>query len=285
MGGSYLSDLCSMYQKDKFFTGFVPEELLTYACELFPLSKKETVTALLNCSMGSKAKSFVMFTSKGLYWKRFGEQEGCVTWEAFTDIQSIKSTDDYEIWFDGVEAFDVGFSSYPADLLAELLRIIQQFLSENGLDLLTEPRIDHVSVSASELREISILFQNSHDKMFGLTNGLLVGNEISEKREVRLRKRLHIPKDQEMISFWSTFPVKQTDGITLTDKGIYFSDPFLRLFYPWHVFKETPVMLKDQELIVGKKNVIQLLENLMPAKDVFAFLEQVKRRISAVTSW
>ncbi len=29
MGGSYLSDLCSMYQKDKFFTGFVPDELLT----------------------------------------------------------------------------------------------------------------------------------------------------------------------------------------------------------------------------------------------------------------
>ncbi|MCY9270707.1 hypothetical protein MOF24_02985 [Bacillus inaquosorum] len=61
MGGSYLSDLCSMYQKDKFFTGFVPEELLTYACELFPLSEKETVTALLNCSMGNKAKSFVMY--------------------------------------------------------------------------------------------------------------------------------------------------------------------------------------------------------------------------------
>lgn len=40
MGGSYLSDLCSMYQKDKFFTGFVPEELLTYAYSRYRRKKR-----------------------------------------------------------------------------------------------------------------------------------------------------------------------------------------------------------------------------------------------------
>lgn len=37
-------------------------------------------------------------------------------------------------------------------------------------------------------------------------------------------------------------------------------------------------MLKDQELIVGKKNVIQLLENLMPAKGRICFFRTNKTK-------
>nr|WP_275007713.1 hypothetical protein [Niallia taxi] len=72
-----------------------------------------------------------------------------------------------------------------------------------------------------------------------------------------------------------------TNGIVITETGVYFAKEFLRIYYPWHIFKEISLIFDDEkkELLINGRNVINLSCSIIDGNDINLFLKQLRRHL------
>lgn len=182
-----------------------------------------------------------------------------------------------EINFDHEKVFLLGGgSNYPATLFIELLVCIRDYLREHSIDALLKEHPLPSYTTTNELKNTCTLFEK-YEEAFEINNGLVVGDHISEKTNKKITEHFNLPLNNRIIGFLSTFSLKKMDGIIISEDGVYFRETFVSLYYPWYVFRNLPLHLSLDELIVGKNNIFHLTHCNMENSEVLLLLRNLQQ--------
>jgi hypothetical protein len=278
---NYLTELCLMYQQDKFYIEEIPSSILSKANKRFEIPNNEEVIAFLDCTILGSGKMGIYFTDKGLRWRSLGNGLGNIEWTEFSEVKQI-TQNEVEIYFDQRKVFLIGGgTTYPIPLFIELLTSIRDFLKEYSHELLIKQKNVSSSVTYNDLKNISTLFEK-YEEAFEPNNGLLVDKHISSELKKKVIKYFNLQANKEIVAFLCTFPLKKTDGIIICENGIYFRETFISLYYPWYVFGTLPLYLSSDELIIGKDNIFHLTHAKMESKEILLFLKKLQEYVNSV---
>lgn len=75
---------------------------------------------------------------------------------------------------------------------------------------------------------------------------------------------------------------KKTDGIVICENGIYLKETFISLYYPWYVFRNLPLYLLEDGLVIGKENVFHLTHSKMKGSEILLFLKKLQKHANSV---
>jgi len=75
---------------------------------------------------------------------------------------------------------------------------------------------------------------------------------------------------------------RSATGILVCKSGIYFRENFVSLYFPWYIFRNTPITLISYELEIGKGNRFHIRDCGMPSKEILLFLKKLQQKINMV---
>ncbi|WP_456364756.1 hypothetical protein C1N73_28310 (plasmid) [Priestia aryabhattai] len=274
---NHLSELCYKYQQDKLYGEEVPHSILLKSQKRFNLLTEEKAIAYLDTTILGSGKNGIYFTDYGIRYRSLGGKPGSISWEDFANVNDISVYNNVEVNFDHEKVFLLGGgSNYPATLFIELLVVIRDYLREHSVELLLKAYSLPSYTTTNEIKNTCTLFEK-YDKAFEINNGLVVGGHISEKTNEKLKEHFNLRPDNHIIAFLSTFSLKKMDGIIISEEGIYFKETFVSLYYPWYVFRNLPLHLSLDELIIGKNNIFHLTHCNMDNSEVLLFLRNLQQ--------
>lgn len=275
---NHLSELCYKYQQDKLYGEEVPRSILLKSQKRFNLLTEEKAIAYLDTTILGSGKNGIYFTDYGIKYRSLAGKPGNISWEDFAKVNDISIHNNIEVYFDYEKVFLLGGgSNYPTMLFIELLVSIRDYLREYSIESLLKERSLPAYTTTNEIKNTCTLFEK-YDKAFESNNGLVVGEHISEKTNEKLSEHFNIPMDTHIIAFLSTFfPFKKMDGIIISGEGIYFKETFVSLYYPWYVFRNLPLHLSLDELIIGKNNSFHLMHCNMDNSEALLLLRNLQQ--------
>ncbi|NGY88679.1 hypothetical protein F6Y05_37460 [Bacillus megaterium] len=274
---NHLSELCYKYQQDKLYGEEVPHSTLLKLQKKFNLLAGENVIAYLDTTILGSGKNGICFTDYGIRYRSLGGKQGNTSWEDFINVDNISVDNNVEFYFNHEKVFLLGGgSNYPATLFIELLVNIRDYLREHSIESLLKEHSLPSYTATNEIKNICTLFEN-YDKSFEINNGLVVGEHISKKTYEKQIEHFNLRPNNHIIAFLSTFSLKKMDGIIISGEGIYFKETFVSLYYPWYVFRNLPLHLSLDELIIGKNNIFHLTHCNMDNSEVLLFLRNLQQ--------
>lgn len=271
-----LEDIIAKYQQTDFFYRYIPEKIMKHINEKFDLPSDERVMAFLSCFL---KKNGVCFTEKGIYWRLIGQGKGCFSWEQLKNTKSMKLKDGV-LYLDDKKTFDITGTSYPHELLIEMLEEIKALpIEKDGNDIKAS---SGCAVNIDKIKTVCKAFSNYEDCSLCKTMSfsIMLEEHIPEMLKISLMKKNKIDKHDTLLAYLNTYLGVGTDGIVISANGVFFSESFLSLFYPWHVFKRLPVDYnkESQELSIGKGNIFHLNCSITKSEEVLWFLNQLQRQ-------
>ena len=274
-----LTDICLEYQQSRFYVSRIPEDFLAIAKKRFSIPKDDRIIAFLSCNLFGSGKYGVYFTSLGLYWKNWLLGKGNMKWDKLNEVQQIEIDKDGFLSFDAQKSFNINGSDYPPLLFKELLLTLRSsFHNSKQNDI-------HPVIKINEIKSICTLFE-TYDELLETDNGLFVDTHISDKKLKGILERYIISKEEEIIAFLDTSVLgnlsKGSDGVLICQSGIYFRETFVRLYFPWHVFKNTPINLISNELEIGKGNIFHLQHARMSSQEILLFIKNLKKYVNTL---
>ncbi|PGK21140.1 hypothetical protein CN902_27465 [Priestia megaterium] len=279
---NYLTELCLRYQQHDFYVEEIPLSILSKVDKRFEIPQNEKVIAVLDCTILGSGKSGVCFTDKGLRWRSVGNEVGSIEWMEFSEVNQFKVQNEVEIYFDQKKVFMLGGgSNYPIPLFIELLKTLRDVLKRFSYELLLKQHSISSSVTYNELKNISTLFEK-YEEAFEPNNGLLVDKHISTELKKKVIKYFDFHVNKSIVAFLRTFSLKKTDGIVICENGIYLKEAFISLYYPWYVFRNLPLYLLEDELVIGKENVFHLTHSKMKGSEILLFLKKLQKHANSV---
>ncbi|MGK3722640.1 hypothetical protein ACSLFS_26605 [Priestia megaterium] len=279
---NYLTELCLRYQQDGFYVEEIPLSILSKVDKRFEIPQDEKIIAFLDCTILGSGKAGVCFTDKGLRWRSVGNGVGSIGWTEFSKVNQFKVQNKVEIHFDQRKVFWLGGgSNYPIPLFIELLTTLRDLLKQYSYELLLKKHSISSSVTYNELKNISTLFEK-YEEAFEPNNGLLVDKHISTELKKKVIKYFDFQANKDIAAFLCMFSLKKTDGIVICNNGIYFKQTFISLYYPWYVFRNLPLYLLEDELVIGKDNVFHLTHSKMKCSEILLFLKKLQKHANSV---
>ncbi|PEA52733.1 hypothetical protein CON64_22065 [Bacillus pseudomycoides] len=274
-----LSDICLEYQQSRFYVGRIPEDFLSIAKKRFSIPKNDRIIAFLSCNLFGSGKYGVYFTNSGLYWKNWLLGNGNMKWDKLNEVQQIEIDKDGFLSFNAQKSFNINGSDYPPLLFKELLITLKSsFHNSKKDDIYPVVKID-------EIKSICTLFE-TYDELLEPDNGLFVDTHISEKKLNKILTRYIISKEEEIIAFLDTSVLgnlsKGSDGVLVCQSGIYFRETFVHLYFPWHVFRNIPIILISNELKIGKGNIFHLQHARMSSQEILLFIKNLKQYVNTL---
>jgi len=274
---NHLSELCYKYQQDKLYGEEIPHSILLKSQKRFNLATEEKAIAYLDTTILGSGKNGIYFTDYGIKYRSLGGKPGNISWKDFAEVNDISIHNNIEVYFDHKKVFLLGGGSdYPTTLFIELLVSIRDYLREYSIELLLKEHPLPSYTITNELKNTCTLFEK-YDEAFEINNGLVVGDHISKNTNEKLSEHFSLPSYNHIIAFLSTFPFKKLDGIIISEEGIYFKETFVYLYYPWYVFRNLPLHLSLDELIIGKNNIFHLTHCNMDNPEVLLFLRNLQQ--------
>ncbi|GAB6548943.1 hypothetical protein bcgnr5388_01090 [Bacillus cereus] len=194
-------------------------------------------------------------------------------------MQQIEINKDGFLSFDAQKSFNINGSDYPPLLFKELLiALTNSFRTSKQLDI-------HPVIKINEIKSICSLFE-TYNELLEPDNGLFVDTHISDKKLKAIEARFIVPKEEQIIAFLDTSVLgnmgKGSDGILICESGIYFSETFVHLYFPWHVFRNLPITLTSVEFEIGKGNMFHLQHARMPSQDILLFIKNLKQYVNSL---
>lgn len=106
-------------------------------------------------------------------------------------------------------------------------------------------------------------------------------DSISDKAKKALRTKNNLGEDDTLIAYVNTYMGIGTNGITITEKGIFFSKEFLSIYFPWHVFKQISFVYNNEnkELLINDRIVMNLSCSIIDGQDILLFLQQLQKQV------
>lgn len=277
---NYLSELCYKYQQDKLYVGEIPHSVLSKSQKRFNLLANEKIIAYLDTTILGSGKNGIYFTSDGIRWRSLGSKPGNIEWEDLVKVTDISVHNNVEVYFDYKKVFLLGGgSNYPTTLFIELLLSMRDYIREHSIESFFKEHPLPSYITTNELKNTCTLFEK-YEESFETNNGLVVGEHISKNANEKLREHFNLPSYNNIIAFLSTFPFKKQDGIIVSEEGIYFKETFVSLYYPWYVFRNLPLHLSSDELIIGKNNIFHLTHCNMDNSEVLLFLRNLQQVVN-----
>lgn len=279
---NYLYELCYKYQQDKFYVGEIPNSILLKAQKRFSLLADDKIRAFLDTTILGAGKNGIYFTDNGIRWRSLGSKAGNIEWEDFANVDSISVHNNVEVYFDGEKKFLLGGgSNYPAELFIELMLCIRDYLREQSIaSLLKEHPLPLYTVT-NEIKNTCTLFEK-YEEAYEVNNDLIVGSHIPKVTSNKQKEHFNLSPENDIIAYLSTFPFKKLDGIVISQEGIYFKETFVSLYYPWYTFRDLPILLSSEELIIGKNNVFHLTHCKMDNSEVLLFLRNLQQVVTTI---
>ncbi|MBK5430500.1 MULTISPECIES: hypothetical protein [Bacillus] len=274
-----LTDICLEYQQSRFYVTRIPKDFLSIAQKRFSIPTDDQVIAFLSCNLFGSGKYGVYFTSSGLYWKNWLLGKGNIKWDQLNKVQQIEIDKDSFLSFNAQKNFNINGSDYPPLLFKELLiTLTNSFQNSKQNDI-------HPVIKVDEIKSICSLFE-TYDELLEPDNGLFVDTHISHKKLKEIGAKYIIPKEEKIIAFLDTSILgnlsKGSDGVLICESGIYFRETFIHLYFPWHVFRNTPITLTSSELEIGKGNIFHLQHARMPSQEILLFIKNLKQYVNTL---
>ncbi|MEC2074525.1 hypothetical protein [Metabacillus fastidiosus] len=275
-----LEDLIAHYQQNDLFYQYIPKKIENHIYKKMELPLDTNIIAFLRFFF----KNGVCLTNNGIYWSIVGQGKGFFSWNQLKNINEIKLEKGI-LYLDKEKTFNISGTSYPYDLFIELIKDIQKLAIENQNfnSNRTIQQIDPHMINT--IKEICKTFSTYNEdcsicKVMNIS--LMTTENISKKLEKALKEKNNMEEDEQLVAYLNTYMGVGTDGIILTENGVFFSEKFLFLYYPWHVFKTLSLSLnKDtKELTIGKNNILHLACSITNGEDVLLFLHQLQRQLS-----
>lgn len=106
-------------------------------------------------------------------------------------------------------------------------------------------------------------------------------DSISDKTKKALRIKNNLEEDEILIAYVNTYMGIGTNGITITEKGAFFSREFLSTYFPWHVFKQISFVYNNEnkELLINDRIVMNLSCSIIDGNDILLFLQQLQKQV------
>ncbi|HDR8070712.1 MULTISPECIES: hypothetical protein [Bacillus cereus group] len=274
-----LTNICLHYQQSRFYVTRIPKDFLSIAQKRFSIPTDDQIIAFLSCNLFGSGKYGVYFTSSGLYWKNWLLGKGNMKWNQLNEVQKIEIDKDGFLSFDAQKSFNINGSDYPPLLFKELLIALTNSFQDSRQNEI------HPVINVNEIKSICSLFE-THDELLEPDNGLFVDTHISEKKLNEIGARYIVPKEEQIIAFLDTSVLgnlgKGSDGVLICQSGIYFRETFVHLYFPWHIFRNTPITLNSTELEIGKGNIFHLQHARMPSQEILLFIKNLKQYVTSL---
>lgn len=274
-----LTNICLHYQQSRFYVTRIPKDFLSIAQKRFSIPTDDQIIAFLSCNLFGSGKYGVYFTSSGLYWKNWLLGKGNMKWNQLNEVQQIEIDKDGFLSFDAQKSFNINGSDYPPRLFKELLIALTNSFQDSRQNEI------HPVINVNEIKSICSLFE-THDELLEPDNGLFVDTHISEKKLNEIGARYIVPKEEQIIAFLDTSVLgnlgKGSDGVLICQSGIYFRETFVHLYFPWHIFRNTPITLNSTELEIGKGNIFHLQHARMPSQEILLFIKNLKQYVTTL---
>ncbi|KAB2440861.1 hypothetical protein [Bacillus luti] len=274
-----LTNICLHYQQSRFYVTRIPKDFLSIAQKRFSIPTDDQIIAFLSCNLFGSGKYGVYFTSSGLYWKNWLLGKGNMKWNQLNEVQQIEIDKDGFLSFDAQKSFNINGSDYPPRLFKELLIALTNSFQDSRQNEI------HPVINVNEIKSICSLFE-THDELLEPDNGLFVDTHISEKKLNAIGARYIVPKEEQIIAFLDTSVLgnlgKGSDGVLICQSGIYFRETFVHLYFPWHIFRNTPITLNSTELEIGKGNIFHLQHARMPSQEILLFIKNLKQYVTTL---
>ncbi|MFJ7932511.1 hypothetical protein [Peribacillus sp. NPDC096448] len=273
-------DILAFYQDEDFYYKYIPEKMLSYINKKYNIPSGETIIAFLHCRFNSG----FCFTEKGAYWKlSLGQGKGNFSWEFLKKIDHIKVEKDY-LYLDNMKPLMLAGTTYPQNLLVLLLEEIKQNSIENQDFLSLNTRsLSDFSINIDNVLRICSTFKGNEDCLLCtmLNVDIRTSDSLSDKTRISLMKKNNLGENETLIAYVNTYMGIGTNGITITEKGVFFSKEFLSIYFPWHVFKQISIVYNNEnkELLINDRIVMNLSCSIIEANDIFLFLQQLQKQL------
>ncbi|MGG0418602.1 hypothetical protein ABEY52_21500 [Priestia aryabhattai] len=136
-------------------------------------------------------------------------------------------------------------------------------------------------VTYNALENISTLSEK-YEEAFEPNNGLLVDKYISSELKKKVIKHFDFQVNKDIAAFLCTLSLKKADGIVIYENEIYFKETFISLYYSWYVFLNLPLSLLEDELVIGKDNVLHLTHSKIKRSEILLFLKKLQKHVYSV---
>ncbi|WP_163100709.1 hypothetical protein [Peribacillus alkalitolerans] len=276
-------DIFAYYQDEGFYYKYIPEKMLNYINKKYEIPTEESIIAFLHCGF----KTGLCFTEKGVYWKLFGQGKGkgkgSFSWEFLKKIDHFKIEKD-ELYLNNEKVLMIAGTSYPPNDLVKLLEEIKRnYIEHQDFLTLNTSNICDFSINIENVLRICSTFKGNEDCLLCtmLNVDIRTSDSLSDKTRISLMKKNNLGEDEKLIAYVNTYMGIGTNGITITEKGVFFSKEFLSIYFPWHVFKQISFVYNNEnkELIINDRIVMNLSCSIIEANDIFLFLQQLQKQL------
>ncbi|MGG3927955.1 hypothetical protein ABET51_18490 [Metabacillus fastidiosus] len=270
-------DIFAFYQKEDFYYKFIPQKITNLIINKFDIPAEETVIAFMNFRFNSG----ICFTEKGMYWKIWGQGKGKYLWRNLDGILCIK-VEKTSLYLDTIKILDLSGTLYPPDQFVLLLEDIKKNSLTNGDFYSSEITSLVKSIQIEDIVKVCTNFKGNDNCWVCKVLNINVKTEdaITEKMRRALITENNIQRDDTLIAYINTYMGIGTDGIVITEEGIFFSEKFLSLYYPWHLFKQIKFIFKEdtKELLINNSHMMNLSCSITKGEDILLFLQQLQRQ-------
>ncbi|MDQ0229109.1 hypothetical protein [Metabacillus malikii] len=276
-------DIFAYYQDEGFYYKYIPENLLNYINKKYDVPKEETIIAFLHCGF----KTGLCFTEKGVYWKLFGQakgkSKGMFSWEYLKQIEDFKIEKD-NFYLNKEKVLMIAGTSYPPNDLVQLFEEIKWKCFEEEDFLTMDINVENdFSFNLNEVLRLCTTFKGNEDCLLCMMLNIDVktSDALSQKTRASLIKKNNMSEDETLIAYVNTYMGIGTNGVTITEKGVFFSREFLSVFYPWHIYKQINFEYNHEsnKLLINDRIVMNLSCSIIKADDIVLFLGQLQKQV------